>query len=58
MKGFIRMVSLRSRSFSKVRVAMTAGTLQPKPTISGTKALPGRPMERMKRSMTKAARAM
>jgi hypothetical protein len=37
MNGFIRMVSLRSRSPSRVRVAITAGTLQPKPTISGTK---------------------
>ena len=52
------MVSLRSRSLSRVRVAITAGTLQPKPTISGTNALPGSPIERMKRSMTKAARAM
>ena len=58
MNGFIRMVSLRSRSFSRVRVAMIAGTLQPKPTISGTKALPGRPIARIERSITKAARAM
>ena len=48
-------VGVRSVFF---RVAMIAGTLQPKPTISGTKDLPGRPTQRMKRSMTKAARAM
>ena len=37
---------------------MMAGTLQPKPTIKGTKALPGSPNARIRRSMTKAARAM
>ena len=58
MNGFINTVSLRSRSLSSVRVAMMAGTLQPKPTIKGTKALPGRPMARIERSMTNAARAM
>ena len=58
MNGFISIVSLRSRSFSSVRVAMMAGTLQPNPTINGTKALPGRPIARIERSMTNAARAM
>jgi hypothetical protein len=58
MKGAMAMVMRRSRRCSRVRVAMMAGTLQPKPTMSGTKDLPGRPTQRMKRSMTKAARAM
>ena len=43
MNGDMAMVIKRSRSCSSVRVAMIAGTLQPKPTISGTKDLPGRP---------------
>ena len=33
-------VTLRSRSDSMVRVAMIAGTEQPKPSTSGTKDLP------------------
>ena len=48
----------RSELFSSVRVAMMAGTLQPKPTSMGTNDFPGRPIQRMKRSITKAARAM
>ncbi len=36
-------VSMRSGSRSRVRVAITAGTLQPNPTIRGTKDLPGGP---------------
>ncbi len=51
-------VMMRSEARSIVRVAMMAGTLQPKPTSSGTKALPGRPRARIRRSMTNAARAM
>ena len=58
MKGDMAMVSFRSRSSSSVRVAITAGTVQPNPTSIGTNAFPGRPMLRMKRSITKAARAM
>ena len=51
-------VRMRSRLFSRVRAAMMAGTLQPKPTMSGTKDLPGRPMARISLSMRKAARTM
>ena len=58
MNGVIITVMIRSRRCSSVRVAMIAGTLQPKPTISGTKDLPGKPTVRMNRSMTKAARAI
>ena len=58
MNGAIITVRIRSRRFSSVRVAMIAGTLQPKPTISGMNDLPGRPTLRISRSMTKAARAM
>ena len=49
---------MRSRGFSSVRVAIIAGTLHPKPTIMGTNALPGSPKKRIKRSITKAARAI
>ncbi len=58
MNGFIIMVSTRSRWFSIVRVDIIAGTLQPKPTSNGTKALPGKPITRIKRSMINAARAI
>ena len=58
MNGAIAIVIRRSRRCSSVRVAMMAGTLQPKPTMSGTKDLPGNPTQRMTRSMTNAARAM
>ena len=49
---------MRSLARSIVRVAIMAGTLQPKPTKSGTKALPGSPSARIRRSITNAARAM
>ena len=58
INGAIMMVIKRSRRVSNVLVAMTDGTLQPKPTISGTKALPGKPIACIKRSMTYAARAI
>ena len=58
MKGVIKTLMVRSRLFSRDRDAMTAGTLQPNPTTSGTNAFPGNPMIRMKRSIRKAARAM
>ena len=58
MKGAIITVMMRSDARSIVRVAMMAGTLQPKPTIRGTNAFPGKPIARIMRSMTKAARAM
>ena len=43
---------------SIIRVLITAGTLQPKPMISGMKDLPCRPIRCMSLSMMKAARAM
>ena len=58
MNGAIIAVSRRSCWVSRLRVAITAGTLQPKPTINGTKDLPGRPIARIRRSRMKAARAM
>ncbi len=58
MSGSTSMVTRRSRRVSRVRVAMMAGTVQPKPISSGMKLLPCRPTRFMKRSMTKAARAM
>ena len=58
INGAIMMVIRRSRGASRVRAPMTDGTLQPKPTISGTNDLPGRPRDCIRRSMTNAARAM
>ncbi|OQC31375.1 MAG: hypothetical protein BWX70_00919 [Verrucomicrobia bacterium ADurb.Bin070] len=58
MKGTMKMVRKRSRRLSSVRVAMIAGTEQPNPTSIGTNDLPGSPSQRMKRSITNAARAM
>ena len=46
MNGVSRMVILRSRSLDKVRVAMMAGTEQPKPMSMGTKLRPERPIRR------------
>ena len=43
MKGAIRMVAMRSRLFSMVRVAMIAGTAQPYAESSGMKLLPCKP---------------
>ena len=58
MKGVSRMVIFRSRSLDRVRVAMTAGTEQPKPMSMGTKLRPERPSFRRGRSITKATRAI
>ena len=58
MKGVSKMVIFRSRSLESVRVAMTAGTEQPKPMSMGTKLRPERPSFRRGRSMTKATRAI
>ncbi|MNV40541.1 hypothetical protein D3C71_1321530 [compost metagenome] len=58
MKGAIMMVIRRSRCASSVRAPITEGTLQPKPTISGTKDLPGNPSACIRRSITNAARAI
>ncbi len=58
MKGVRTMVILRSRSLARVRVAMMAGTEQPKPISIGTKERPDRPILRSSLSITKATRAM
>ena len=58
MKVVVRMVILRSRSFSMVREAITPGTPQPVPISMGMKLLPDRPNLRKMRSMMKAIRAM
>jgi len=49
---------MRSFSLSRVRVAMMAGTLQPKPISMGMKDLPCSPIKCMMRSIRKAERAM
>ena len=58
MKGVSKIVILRSRSEGRVRVAMMAGTEQPKPMSMGTTLRPERPILRSSLSMTKATRAM
>ena len=58
MNGTTSMVTSLLRLLSMVRVAMMAGTLQPKPMMRGMKDLPWRPMRCMNLSMMKAARAM
>ena len=52
------MVSRRLLRSSMVRVAITAGTLHPKPMIMGMKLLPCNPMRCISLSMMKAARAI
>ncbi|SRN27295.1 Uncharacterised protein [Shigella flexneri] len=58
INGAIMMVIRRSRGASSVRAPITDGTLQPKPTISGTKDFPGKPSACIRRSITNAARAI
>ena len=58
MKGKTSIVIKRLRGFSIVRVAITAGTLQPKPITIGIKDLPCKPIRCINLSMIKAARAM
>ena len=58
MKGVRRIVILRSRSDGNVRLAITAGTVQPKPISIGTMLRPDRPMRLRKTSITNATRAM
>ncbi len=58
MKGTMNMVIIRLLRLSMVRVAMMAGTLQPKPMMRGMNDLPWRPMRCITLSMMKAARAM
>ena len=52
------MVILRSRSLDTVRVAMMAGTEQPKPMSMGTMLRPDSPILRRGLSITNATRAM
>ena len=58
MNGTSIMVILRSRSEETVRVAIIAGTEQPKPMSIGTKERPESPRRRSGLSMTNATRAM
>ena len=58
INGVSKIVMRRSRSLDSVRVAMMAGTEQPKPTSIGTKLRPDSPSLRSGRSMIKATRAI
>ena len=58
MKGVSRMVIFLSRSLGRVRVDITAGTVQPKPMSMGTMLRPERPIFRRSLSMKKATLAM
>ncbi len=55
IKGTARIVAMRSLGLFTVRVAMIAGTLQPKPSISGMKDCPCRPKACRILSVRKAA---
>ena len=52
------MVIFRSRSEGSVRLAITPGTVQPKPMSMGTMLRPESPMRRSSLSITKATRAI
>ena len=58
MKGVSIMVRRRSRSEGRVRLAITAGTEQPKPISNGTMERPDSPNLRNDLSITKAMRAI
>ncbi|MPM96064.1 hypothetical protein SDC9_143220 [bioreactor metagenome] len=58
IKGVNSMVIFLSRSEERVLVAITAGTVQPKPINSGTILRPERPIFRRSLSMTKATLAI
>ena len=58
MNGVSKMVSLRSRSDGSVRVAITAGTVHPKPMSMGTMLRPDRPIFLSSLSITNAMRAI
>ena len=58
MSGRMSIVTSRLRRLSMVRVAITAGTLQPKPMMRGMNDLPWSPILCISLSMMKAARAM
>ena len=47
-----------SRSLERVRLAMTAGTVHPKPMSIGTIERPDKPILRSNESVTKATRAI
>ena len=57
MNGVMSMVIRLLLRLSMVRQAMIAGTLQPKPMISGMNDFPCTPMRCITRSMMNAARA-
>ena len=57
-KGVSKIVSLRSLAEGSVLVAMTAGTVQPKPISMGTMLRPLRPILRSSLSMKNATRAI
>ena len=57
VKGTRREVMIRWVAEGRMRVADTAGTLHPYPTISGRNARPGSPIARISRLVTTAARA-
>ena len=58
INGMSSMVIFLSRSDESVRVAMIAGTEQPKPMSIGTKLRPESPMRRSSLSITNATRAI
>ena len=58
IRGSMSIVMSRERRLSIVRVAITAGTLQPNPIMSGMNDLPCSPILCMSLSMMKAARDM
>ena len=58
IKGVSKIVILRSRSEGNVRLAITPGTVQPKPISIGTMLRPDSPIFLKSVSMTKATRAM
>ena len=58
IKGVTRMVMSLLLRLSMVRAAIMAGTLQPKPIMSGMNDLPCRPIRCIRRSIMNAARAI
>ena len=58
IKGVSKIVMRLSRLEGRVRVAMMAGTLQPKPIKRGTMLRPDRPIFLSHLSITKAIRAI
>ena len=58
IKGVSKMVIFRSRSEGSVLVAITPGTVQPKPMSMGTMLRPERPIFLRSLSITKATRAI